>query len=90
MRTLLIGYDLNRPGQDYAGLISTIKELGGWRHCLDSTWIVRTDLGPKQARDRLKRQIDQTDELLVIEVTGQAWAGTGFDEAAYEWFHQHL
>ena len=43
MATYMIGYDLNRPGQDYPALIDAIKRLGTWWHHLDSTWIVVTD-----------------------------------------------
>ena len=40
MATMLIGYDLNRPGQNYDDLFDEIKNLGTWWHCLDSTWLV--------------------------------------------------
>lgn len=39
--SILVGYDLNRPHQDYGDLIDAIKALGTWWHCLDSTWIVK-------------------------------------------------
>ncbi|MEK6328465.1 MAG: SinR family protein [Actinomycetota bacterium] len=88
MSTLLVGYDLNRPGQDYANLIERIKQIGVWWHHLDSTWLVKTGLTPAQLRDDLKRYVDSGDELLVLDVTGAAWAGTGFD--SYDWLHNKL
>jgi hypothetical protein len=72
--TALITYDLNRPGQDYARLIDAIKGLGGWLHPLESTWLVKTDLTVSAIRDYLKQFIDGTDELLVMDVSGAAWA----------------
>jgi hypothetical protein len=36
MKTFLIGYDLNKTGQDYKDLIKAIKLLGAWWHHLDS------------------------------------------------------
>lgn len=51
MGTLLIGYDLDKPDQDYSDLIAAIKKLGAWWHHLDSTWLVKSDLTPKEARD---------------------------------------
>jgi hypothetical protein len=37
MNTLLVGYDLNKPGQDYAELKEYLKAQGTWWHALDST-----------------------------------------------------
>ena len=65
---LLITYDRNRADQDYSGLHKEVKKAGKWWHHLGSTWIVRTDLTPTQWADRLKRHLDDTDHLLVIEI----------------------
>ena len=90
MATLLIGYDLNRPGQDYPNLFDGIKRLGAWWHHLDSTWLVQTDLTPVQVRDELKALIDAGDELLVIDVTGRARAWRGFNEQGSAWLKNHV
>ena len=90
MRTLLVGYDLNRPGQDYAGLIDSLKNLGAWWHHLDSTLLIKTNLTPVQLRDRVKPFLDSGDELLVLEVTGVAWAGAGLPARAYTWLSDNL
>jgi hypothetical protein len=76
MTTYLVGYDLNRPSQDYDDLIVAIKTLSGgtWWHNLDSTWIFRSELSAVAIRDILLRHIDQNDELLVVALTGEgAW-----------------
>lgn len=78
MTSYLVGYDLNRPNpaDAYADLIDAIKLLSGgtWWHHLDSTWIFRSDLSAVQIRDALLPHIDQNDELLVLELTGEgAW-----------------
>ncbi len=90
MGTLLIGYDLDKPDQDYKDLITAIKGLGAWWHHLDSTWLVKSDLTPAQARDVLKKHIGTSDELLVISVTGRAAAWYGFNEAASKWIKDNL
>jgi len=90
MPTLMIGYDLNRPGQDYATLIERIQSLGSWWHHLDSTWLVQTSLSAAQARDRLQPLLDSSDELLIIDVTGRAWATTGLSKRANDWLRNHL
>lgn len=90
MNTLLIGYDLNRPGQNYPDLIEAIKGLAnGYWHHLDSTWIVRTALTAEQVRDALRLHIDPTDELLVITASAPA-AWSGFNESGSAWLRKHL
>ena len=89
MATLLVGYDLNKPGQNYDALIERLKTVGSnWWHHLDSTWLIRTTMSCSELRDDLKRYIDSGDELLVVDVTGRSWAGTGFE--SYDWLHNNL
>lgn len=86
MATILIGYDLNRPSQNYDGLHDAIKGLGSaWWHHLDSTWIVKTTKTPKQVRDQLAELVDKNDELLVIDVTARPRAWRGFSERGGAW-----
>jgi hypothetical protein len=68
MASYLIGYDLKKPGKDYASLIEAIKNLGSdWWHCLDSTWIIKHD-GPSVAiRDALSRHIDPRSRRSTFE-----------------------
>jgi hypothetical protein len=92
MRTYLVGYDLNRPrgANDYPNLINAIKGIGdGWWHCLDSTWIIKTNLSAVQIRDTLKVHIDGGDELLVVRLSGEgAWGG--FDQQCSDWLMTYL
>lgn len=89
MKSYVIGYDLNRPGQNYSSLYEAIKGLANWWHHLDSTWIVKSNLTAAQIRDRLIPYIDSTDELLVAGLTGEgAWRG--FDERGSSWLKNNL
>jgi hypothetical protein len=90
MPTLLVGYDLNQPGQNYNRLWTQLKAYGTWWHHLDSTWLVTTELTPVQLRNALRDLVDTSDEVLVIDVTGKSWAGTGFDDQAYGWLKQNM
>lgn len=90
MRTMLVGYDLNQPGQNYPGLHEALKAVPLWWHYLDSTWLLRTEESAVQLRDRLSRHIDVGDELLVIEVTNPEAAWSGFDERASQWIRDNL
>lgn len=90
MNTLLVAYDLSRPGQNYAELIEDLKSMPAWWHHLDSAWLIRTDLTPVEARDRFAAHLDATDELLVIEVSGRAAAWRGFSDRGSTWIKNHL
>lgn len=90
MATLLVGYDLNRPGQDYPDLIQKLKSYGTWWHHLDSTWLVVTELNPRELRDALLPFVDDSDELLVLDVTGDAGAWHGFKSRGSDWLTEHL
>jgi len=85
----MVGYDLNRPGQNYPELFAAIKSIGDWWHYLDSTWIVVSNQTAAQIRDKLSPHIDANDELLVATLTG-ASSWQGFDNAASEWLRNNL
>lgn len=90
MKTYIIGYDLNKTGQDYKDLIDKIKsEFTTWWHHLDSTWIVKSNLTAVEIRDRLKPFIDSNDELLVASLAGEsAWAG--FNDKGAKWLRDNI
>jgi hypothetical protein len=88
--TYIIGYDLNKPGHDYAGLIAAIKSMfAAWWHYLDSTWIVRSDKTAVQIRDALKGYLDPSDEMLVADLSGTA-AWVGFPDNGSDWLKSNL
>jgi hypothetical protein len=87
--TLMVGYDLNSPGQDYKALIDRLKKVGSnWWHRLDSTWLIKSSMTPSELAKDLRRFIDADDELLVIDVTGRSWAAYGFE--SYVWLYESL
>lgn len=91
MNAILIGYDLNKSGQNYDGLIQSIKSaFPNYWHCLDSTWIVKTAFSSVQVRDWLMGQVDANDELLVVNITGKDAAWVGFSEDCSAWLKNNL
>lgn len=88
MSTKMIAYDLNSPGQNYEDLIEDIKSLGPWWHHLDSTWLVKTTMSATELRDRLRKHIGRDDELLVVDVTADARAWTGFSDRGSRWLKE--
>lgn len=91
MATLLFGYDLNKAGQDYTKLIGDIKDaFPNYWHCLDSTWIVSTNLTPVQLRDWLWSRMDSNDEVFVVDITGKPAAWQGFTGECATWLQKTL
>lgn len=89
MAIYMVGYDLNKPAQDYDGLIGAIKEYGTWWHHLDSTWIIETNETASAVRDKLGKYLDSNDELLVAAIGAPA-AWKGFNEKGSKWLLDHL
>jgi hypothetical protein len=71
MRTYLISYDLDKPGQNYDGLIVRLKALGAIK-MLYSEWVLRAASTAVAIRGDLQRFIDSNDKLLVVGLTGEA------------------
>jgi hypothetical protein len=85
-----VGYDLNRPGQNYQKLWDYLKSRNNWWHHLDSTWIVKTYQTAAQLRDDIVRLIDPNDEVLVVDITGDAAAWFGFNVEGSAWLKEDL
>ena len=90
MSTLLVGFDLDIPGQNYRALTERLKRFAVWWHHLDSTWLVQTDMNVVQLRDELRALVDGSDKLLVVDVTGRPAAWCGFNDRAATWIKNCL
>ena len=90
MAIYVIGYDLHPTrGETYEQLIGEIKSLGGWWHCLDSTWLVNSNLTAEQIRDRLRERLKSDDQLLVVTYSRPA-AWFGFSGDCQDWLKNNL
>lgn len=89
MATYMVGYDLNKKGQNYPSLIAAIKSYGTFWSCLDSTWLIVTTESAEEIREHLQRFIDANDELLVAALTGEA-SWIGFTTDCSNWIEEHL
>ncbi|PRF40284.1 SinR family protein [Burkholderia multivorans] len=91
MTTILIGYDLvGKDGMDYGKLEDAIKGLGGWWHCLDSTWLITIALTEVQVRGRLLNYIGANDRLLVLTPGRPAGAWYGMSDVCGDWLKRNL
>ena len=90
MKTLLVEYDLTKPGQDYVDLIAAIKDYGTWCHHLKSAWLVRTAKSTVAVRDELHELMDANDKLIVLDVTSDVAAWVGLSKEISEWIKNNL
>jgi hypothetical protein len=84
----LVSYDLRKPRRNYKGLLEELERSPGWWHYLDSTWLIVTSENADQLYRRLKIHIDESDSLLIIQVSGdyQGW----LPKEAWTWIGKHV
>jgi hypothetical protein len=56
---------------------------------LDSTWIVTSTLTPSEAFDRLKPALDESDRVLIVNITGDTYSGW-LTQKAWDWLNEHV
>jgi CRISPR-associated endonuclease Cas2 len=74
MKTHVVSYDLDKPGQNYPAIINRLEQLGAKR-IQYSQWMLKNAATAAALRDDLRQYIDQNDRLLVVDVTNapMAW-----------------
>ena len=72
--TYNIGYDLDKPDQNYAALTAYLTKIGAVR-VLESQWVVRSDLKPLELLNAITAggKVGSSDRLLVGEMPRAAW-----------------
>lgn len=77
---IFISFEFNRPDRTYDRVVRAIKSLGD-----NSTevhfahWYVSTGMSAIQVCDRLKSVLDESDKLIVVDMTNNkaAWGNLG-------------
>jgi CRISPR-associated endonuclease Cas2 len=87
MKYYLIAYDLKQPGRNYTELYDEIKNLGDWKHPLESLWIVyvNDNMQAKLIRELLRKKMDENDLILVVDITSSEYAGW-LANSFWSWF----
>ena len=80
MKLFLITYDLKQPGRNYSELYELIKTIAGengWKHPLESTWIVKVNdtVSVDGITMQLRETMDARDSVFVVDITGQSYQG---------------
>lgn len=71
-----VSYDLSEDNDRYAELESAIMELGPAVRCLQSTWLLISNLSANAIREALTEVIGEPFHCLITEVPGRnnAWS----------------
>ncbi|MBE1302236.1 MAG: CRISPR-associated protein Cas2 [Alteromonadaceae bacterium] len=68
MSSYVVCYDLSNPKKDYSDLFKRIKSYIAYYHCLDTTWIIKTEFSEKQIKENLRQALTQQDRLFVARI----------------------
>jgi hypothetical protein len=91
MATILIAYDIHPlKGEAYDDLIRAILSLGTWWHHLETTWIVQCSLTTDEIKERLKSHVGIEDQLLVVDISGDAARWIGINDAGSKWLAENI
>jgi len=82
-----ISYDLKKPGRSYEEVYGAIKLIGAWAHCLESTWVVESDLSAEQIYKIVHAKMDENDYLLVSKIGESHWL---LEKEVSDWLSNHL
>jgi hypothetical protein len=89
--TILIAYDIHPSrGKAYDDLTQAIQSLGNWWHHLEMVWIVQCEYTATEIRDRLGPHIGEEDQLLVIDISGDAAKWGGVNDAGSKWLAENI
>lgn len=89
MATYLIGYNSAHPDQFHEELTEAIESFPNYWHCLECTWIIKSDWSIPQIADALDPHLDTNDKLLILQLEG-SYVGNGFKDQCSEWLEHHL
>lgn len=67
----LVSYDLNKPEQNYPGLIARLRQLGAQK-VLFSEWLLVSPSSAEGVRNDLQPLIDANDRIFVVELRNHA------------------
>lgn len=91
MATILIAYDIHPSASDACERVTdVIRSLGEWWHHLKSTWLLKTSRTPEQIRDLLKEHVGSDDQLLIVDISRDAAAWFGVNDAGSRWLEANL
>lgn len=68
MSSYIVSYELNSKERDCTELHNRIKSYIAYYHCLNCTWIIKTEFTVEQIREHLLAALQKNDRLLVAKI----------------------
>lgn len=88
MATLLVTYDLNKPGKDYGDVLKIVKDQAAWARLSESSYAVKTNLSPQALYKKFEPYIDNNDRIYIITLSKPFW-GFGTKDVN-DWLENNL
>lgn len=85
----LVSYDLkNGKPEDYKELYDLFATFSDCKKCLESSWLVVTDMSCEQVRDRLRTKMGPADLIVVVPYgpTRSSW----IPKDVINWIHKYM
>ena len=86
---LLISADLNSTNKVYDGFYATIKAVPLYWHYLEHVWLVKTDEDSHTWVTRLRAQINEQTDFLVVTKVDLAEYDGWLPPQAWEWIREN-
>jgi hypothetical protein len=86
MKILLITYNIDLTPIKEATLRIELQGASAWWHYLPNTWLIKTDKPPQYWHNKIAPIMQNTDRLLIIEVTNNYFGWLSKD--AWDWFEK--
>ncbi|MCC2605702.1 hypothetical protein [Planctobacterium marinum] len=68
MSSFIVSYELNSEQSDCTELHNRIKSYIAYYHCLNCTWIIKSEFSVEQIREHLLAALHKNDRLLVAKI----------------------
>ncbi len=88
MSTLLVAYDLNRPGQNYPKILNII-ETYPYARLSESAYAITTSESLKSVFEKLNLVTDPNDNLTVVQLSEGYW-WSKHSQPVIDWLLQFL
>ncbi len=85
MNTLIISYDLKKPGKDYTKVHNYIQSFPEWAKPLESFYIIKTNLTAQTVINQLLQHVDYNDKVIVIDVRNNFATWNNLPSEISEW-----
>ena len=87
----LVSYDLNADTGNYVAVHDVIRSLGIVNRCLESSWLVSTQLTEEQIFNLLKPVLGKGDRCFICKIEMRRyWGVTSKEYGVWDWLKSQI